>query len=59
MEIGSRESIREAVIRGLGVSIIARHEVPSRPDLKMLDFEGSSAEMSEHLYFCANGGERA
>lgn len=51
MEIGSRESIREAVIRGLGVSIIERHEVPSHPDLKMLDFEDSSAEMSEYLYF--------
>lgn len=51
MEIGSRESIREAVIRGLGVSVIARHEAPSHPHLKMLDFEDSSEEMSEYLYF--------
>jgi DNA-binding transcriptional LysR family regulator len=31
LEIGSRESIREAVLRNIGISIIARHEVPHNP----------------------------
>jgi aminoethylphosphonate catabolism LysR family transcriptional regulator len=31
LEIGSRESIREAVLRNIGISIIARQEVPHDP----------------------------
>jgi aminoethylphosphonate catabolism LysR family transcriptional regulator len=50
VEIGSRESIREAIMRNLGVSVIARQEVPSHPDLRMLAFEGGTPELSEYLY---------
>jgi aminoethylphosphonate catabolism LysR family transcriptional regulator len=50
MEIGSRESIREAVIRNLGVSVIALHEVPSHPDLHVLRFTGSAPQLYEYLY---------
>ncbi len=50
MEIGSRESIREAVIRNLGVSVIARHEVPSHPDLRVLGFAEGAPQLHEYLY---------
>ncbi|WP_373375932.1 LysR family transcriptional regulator [Cupriavidus nantongensis] len=50
MEIGSRESIREAVIRNLGVSVIARHEVPSHPDLRVLGFTDAAPCLHEYLY---------
>jgi aminoethylphosphonate catabolism LysR family transcriptional regulator len=49
LEIGSRESIREAVLRNLGVSIIARHEVPANPALKVLELEGAPL-IAEYLY---------
>ena len=35
LEIGSRESIREAVLRNIGISIIARQEVPHDPQLRV------------------------
>lgn len=53
VEIGSRESIREAITRNLGVSVIARQEVPSHADLRVLPFEGiegGAPELSEYLY---------
>ncbi|MCY1356491.1 HTH-type transcriptional activator CmpR [compost metagenome] len=49
LEIGSRESIREAVLRNLGVSIIARQEVPDHPALCIVELEGS-AQIGEYLY---------
>ncbi|MCJ1882785.1 LysR family transcriptional regulator [Pseudomonas nitroreducens] len=49
LEIGSRESIREAVIRNLGVSIIARQEVPDNPQLCVLEIKGASL-IDEYLY---------
>lgn len=50
MAIGSRESIREAIMRNMGVSVIARQEVPSHPDLRVLAFDDGSPELSEYLY---------
>ncbi|QYY29731.1 MULTISPECIES: LysR family transcriptional regulator [Cupriavidus] len=50
MEIGSRESIREAVVRNLGVSVIALHEVPSHADLRVLHFTGGSPQLHEYMY---------
>lgn len=50
VEIGSRESIREAIMRNLGVSVIARQKVPSHPDLRVLAFDGGTPELSEYLY---------
>jgi hypothetical protein len=41
LEIGSRESIREAVLRNIGISIIARQEVPHDPQLRVLTIENA------------------
>ena len=49
LEIGSRESIREAVLRNIGISIIARHEVPDNPQLKVVELEGAPF-IAEYLY---------
>lgn len=49
LEIGSRESIREAVVRNIGISIIARHEVPENPLLKVVELEGAPL-IAEYLY---------
>ena len=49
LEIGSRESIREAVLRNIGISIIARHEVPDNPQLKVVEIEGAPL-IAEYLY---------
>lgn len=49
LEIGSRESIREAVLRNLGVSVIARHEVPHDPALRVIALEGAPL-IAEYLY---------
>ncbi|MCY1182805.1 aminoethylphosphonate catabolism associated LysR family transcriptional regulator [compost metagenome] len=49
LEIGSRESIREAVIRNLGVSLIARQAVPDNPELRVLEVQGAPL-MDEYLY---------
>lgn len=49
LEIGSRESIREAVLRNIGISIIARHEVPENTRLKVIELEGAPL-IAEYLY---------
>ncbi|MDY7560694.1 LysR family transcriptional regulator [Pseudomonas sp. 10B1] len=49
LEIGSRESIREAVLRNIGISIIARQEVPVTPDLRVIVVEGAP-QIAEYLY---------
>lgn len=49
LEIGSRESIREAVLRNIGISIIARQEVPHDPQLRVLTIE-NAPQISEYLY---------
>ncbi|MGD8220140.1 LysR family transcriptional regulator [Pseudomonas thivervalensis] len=49
LEIGSRESIREAVLRNIGISIIARHEVPTSTELRVIELEGAPL-IAEYLY---------
>lgn len=49
LEIGSRESIREAVLRNIGISIIARREVPHDPQLRVLTLE-NAPQIPEYLY---------
>jgi len=49
LEIGSRESIREAVLRNIGISIIARQEVPHDPQLRVLTIE-NAPQIAEYLY---------
>ena len=50
MEIASREALREAVVRGLGVSIFAAHETGKHPDLIALPFEQEMPLVREYLY---------
>lgn len=50
LEIGSRESIREAVVRNMGVSVIAAHEVPTHPDIRVLHFTDATTLIGEYLY---------
>ncbi|MNR29579.1 HTH-type transcriptional activator CmpR [compost metagenome] len=49
LEIGSRESIREAVLRNIGISLIARQEVPHDPQLRVLTIENAPL-LPEYLY---------
>lgn len=49
LEIGSREAIREAVLRNIGVSIIARHEVPDSQELRIITIH-QAALLDEFLY---------
>lgn len=49
LEIGSRESIREAVLRNIGISVIARHEVPDNPDLRVIALDNAPV-IPEYLY---------
>lgn len=50
MEIASREALREAVVRGLGVSIFAAHETGRDPELVALPFEAPMPMVREYLY---------
>jgi len=49
-EIASREAIREAVLRGLGVSLFARHEAAAHPDLVVRPFVDEMPCVVEYLY---------
>lgn len=49
IEIGSREAIREAVLRNIGVSIIARHEVPDSQELRIVTIHQATL-LDEFLY---------
>lgn len=50
LEIASREAIREAVIRQMGISVFARHEASAHPDLVVLPFSGPVPHLPEYLY---------
>lgn len=50
IEIASREAIREAVIRRMGVSVFARHEASAHPELVVLPFEDEVPSLVEYLY---------
>ena len=58
LEVGSRESIREAIMLNMGVSAIARREVPQHPDLRILSFSDCRPTLSEYLY-CLNDRREA
>ena len=49
-EIAGREAIREAVLRGMGISIFARHEAGFHPDLVALPFIETLPQIVEYLY---------
>lgn len=50
LEIGSRESIRQAVLCNLGISLIPAREVPAHTQLAALEVEDSRILMHEYLY---------
>lgn len=50
LEIGSRESICQAVLCELGISLIPSREIPSHPELTALDIEDIGVAMHEYLY---------
>jgi DNA-binding transcriptional LysR family regulator len=52
MELGSNEAVKEALLSGLGVSVLSRHAIglaPDAPRLSVLDVEGFPLEA--HLHF--------
>ncbi len=50
LEIGSRESIRQAVLCNLGLSLIPAREAPAHPQLAALELSGTRIMMHEYLY---------
>ncbi|MBV8124732.1 MAG: LysR family transcriptional regulator [Burkholderiaceae bacterium] len=59
LEIASREAIREAVMAGMGVSVFARHETGTHPDLVALHFIETLPMIEEYLYcLCERRGSR-
>lgn len=50
LEIGSRESIRQAVLCNLGLSLIPAREVPAHPQLAALALADARILMHEYLY---------
>lgn len=56
MELGSNEAIRQAVMGGLGLSILSRHAVADTPGLVELDVEGFP--IRRHWYLLRLAGKR-
>ena len=50
LEIGSRESIREGVLCGLGISLMPAREVSADPQLVAVPLRDGDACLSEYLY---------
>lgn len=50
MEIGSREALREAVIRGLGIGTVSQSEYV--PDENLVPITISGTEVLTHIYLC-------
>lgn len=50
LEIGSRESIRQAILCQLGVSLIPSREIPTHPELATLDIADADIVMHEYLF---------
>lgn len=66
MELGTDEAIREAILAGLGVSILSRYSVamePARSGLVCLDVEGFPLESHWHFVYpvgkCLSASARA
>lgn len=53
IEIASREAIREAILRQMGVSVFARHETGSHPDVVVRPFAEETPHVFEYLYCLA------
>jgi aminoethylphosphonate catabolism LysR family transcriptional regulator len=53
MEIGSREALREAVIRGLGIGAVSEAEFIAHPDIRMIRIEGNPVKTETYVYCLA------
>lgn len=49
MEIGSREAIREAVIKGVGLSIVSEAEYVAHPDITMIRISDADIYTNAHV----------
>lgn len=52
IEIATREAIREAVVRRMGVSVFALHEAVSHPELRALRFTDADMPMVVEYLYC-------
>jgi len=53
MEIGSREALREAAIRGLGIGVVSEAEYIADPRLKVIRLSGDPVYTETYLYCLA------
>ncbi|MCP1647888.1 LysR substrate-binding domain-containing protein [Pseudomonas nitroreducens] len=53
MEIGSREALREAVIRGIGIGVVSEAEYIADPRLKAIRIAGDPVFTETYLYYLA------
>lgn len=53
MEIGSREALREAVIRGMGIGAVSEAEYIADPRLKVIRIAQDSVYTETYLYYLA------
>ncbi|HZZ02100.1 LysR family transcriptional regulator [Paraburkholderia sp.] len=56
-EIGSREAIREAILRGIGGSLFPLGEVEKHPDLCVLSLRGVRTTIDEYIYYLKERGQ--
>lgn len=52
-EIGSREALREAVVRGIGLGVVSEAEFIPRPQLEAIRIEGDPVYTETYLYCLA------
>ena len=50
MEIGSREALREAVVRGIGLGVVSEAEFIPDPRIRMIRIEGEPLFTETYLY---------
>jgi aminoethylphosphonate catabolism LysR family transcriptional regulator len=53
MEIGSREALREAVVRGLGLGVVSEAEFIADPNIRTIRIEGEELFTETYLYCLA------
>ena len=49
MELGSREALREAVVKGVGIGVISAGEIGNDPRIKGVPFQGGSPQVHEFI----------
>ena len=57
MEIGSREALREAVARGLGLGTVSEAEFIADPRLRLIRIEGDPVSTQTYVYSLAERKE--